>query len=222
MAILRITLCAFLMVTVVTSKPVCLSEGEESLESSEFSSSEETATHAEPSQEPLQEAFTDSVEENDLTDTAALLPSADSEPTPATLDTSTLPDPKDPQTSTDALQLMPDDPSHTALGVDIAQDMPDSDPAINADIARVVETEVSLHPGLTGTDIVIDIGSTNQPQVNPTAYQGSPEGATPPFPSHIKPTPPVFSTSQVLTGAPVCSPFQVAMPEQDQPRGDSI
>ncbi|KAM7391483.1 hypothetical protein PAMP_022171 [Pampus punctatissimus] len=213
-------LCAGIVVIAVMAAVVCLTVGDESSESSEFNSSEETATHAEPSQEPLQAAVKDSLEETDVTDTAALLPSADSEPTPATLDTSALPDVKDPQTSTDTVQLMPDDPSNTALGVDIAQDMPDSDPGINADTPHVVETEVLLHTGLTETDTVIDIGSINQPQVNSTSYQGFPEGATPPFPSHIKPTPPLFSTSQVLTGAPVC--FQGAMPEQHQLRGDSI
>lgn len=172
--------------------------------------------------------MSNAMEETEPTDTAALLPSADSEPSPATLDTSALPDPQT-STDTDALQLLPDDPSHTAMGVDIAQDMPDSDPAINADTVHVVDTEVSLHPGFAETDTVIDIGGTNQPQVIPTTYQGFPQGGTPSFPAHIKQTPPPFSplpipigTAQIVTGTPVCFTFQFTTPEPDPPRGDSI
>lgn len=164
------------------------------------------------------------MEETDPPGTAALPPS------PATQD------PEDPQTSTDALQLMPDDPSQAALGVDISQDMPDSDPAqdsINGDTVHVLpDTEVSLHPGLTETEINIGTDGTNQPQVTTNTYQGSPRGATPPFPSphSIQPTPPPFSTAPplpipigtALTGVPVCFTFQFETPEPDPPRGDSI
>lgn len=178
------------------------------------------------------------MEETDPPDTAATLPSAGAGPSPATLNTSATPGPEDPQTSTDAdaLQLMPDDPSQTALGVDISQDMPDSDPAqdsINADTVHVLpDTEVSLHPGLTEIDVIIDIGGTNQPQVTTsTTYQGFPPGATPPFPPHIiKTTPPPFSAAPplpiaietALTGVPVCFTFQFTTSEPDPPRGDNI
>ncbi len=178
------------------------------------------------------------MEETDPPDTAALLPSAGAGPSPATLDTSALPGPEDPQTSTDAdaLQLMPDDPSQTPLGIDISQDMPDSDPAqdsINADIAHVLpDTEVSQHPGLTDTNVIIDIGGTDQPQVTTTnTDQGFPQDATPPFPPHmIATTPPPLPTAQplpiaietALTGVPVCFTFQIATSEPDPPRGDSI
>ncbi|XP_044054129.1 coagulation factor V-like isoform X2 [Siniperca chuatsi] len=239
MAVLRTTLCAVFMVTVALSKPVCLGEGDDlskSSESSESNSSEETTTHVGPSQEPLQPVFTETdmpnaMEETDPLDTAALLPSADAGPSTATLDTSALPDPEDPQSATDAntLQLMPDDPSQTALGIDISQDMPDSDPAqdsINADTVHIPDTESSLHPGLTETDIIIGIDGTNQPKVT-TTYQGFPQDSTPPI---TKTTPPPFSTAPplpiaietALTGVPVCFTFQLATPEPDAPRGDSI
>ncbi|KAL7391268.1 hypothetical protein ABVT39_006970 [Epinephelus coioides] len=245
MAVLRITLCAAFMVTLVLSKPVCVSDCEDSSESSEADSSEETATHVEPSQEPLQPAFTETdmpnaIEETNSPDAAALLPSADPGPSPATPDTSALPNPEDPQTSTDTvpLQLMPDDPSQTALGVDYPQDMPDSDPAQDSpntdNVQGLPHTEVSRHPGLT--DAVIAVGGTDQPQVTTTTttittYQRFPQGATPPFPPHIiKPTPPPFHRAPplpipigtALTGVPVCFTFQFATTEPEPPRGDSI
>ncbi|KAI3372259.1 hypothetical protein L3Q82_022772 [Scortum barcoo] len=157
MAVLMATLCAVFMVTVVLSKPVCLTEGEDSSEtseSSELNSSEET--HVGSSQDPLDPALTEThlpntVEETDSPDTAAQLPSADAGTSPAILDTSAPPGLEDPQTSTDAdaLQLMPDDPSQTALGIEVSQDMPDSAPAqdsIHTDTAHIPpDTEVSLH-----------------------------------------------------------------------------
>ncbi|GLD52549.1 low-density lipoprotein receptor-related protein 2 [Lates japonicus] len=213
------------------SKPVCLREGEDSSkssESSESNSSEETASHVEPSQDPLQPALTETgvpnaIEETDPPDTAALPPSAES----ATLNTSALPDPEDPQSSTDALQLMPDDPSQTALGVDISQDMPDpAQDSINADTVHVVpDMEVSRHPGTTETDLTIGVGGTTQLQVT-TTYQGFPQGATPPFPPTHPPvstTPPLpIPISTALTGVPVCFTFTFETPEPDPPRGDSI
>ncbi|XP_074493318.1 uncharacterized protein LOC141768822 [Sebastes fasciatus] len=248
MAVLRTTLCAVLMVTVALSKPVYLSDGvdsSKSSESSESNSSEETASRVGLSQEPLQPAFPETdlpnaMEETDPTGAAALLPSIDAGPSPATLDTSALLDTEDPQTSTDtdALQLMPDDPSQTALGIDISQDMPDSDPAqdsINTDTVHVLpDAEVSLHPALTDTGTIIGGAGINQPQVTTTTtttYQRFPQGTTPPFPPHvIKPTPPPFSTAPALpvpigttmTGVPVCFTFQFTTPEPDPPRGDSM
>ncbi|XP_069557571.1 uncharacterized protein [Brachyistius frenatus] len=131
MAVVRATLCAVVMVTMVTSKPVCLNEGEDSSKSSESSSSEETGARLGASQDPLQSACTETdtpteMEGNDGLDTE-LLPSAG--PSPATVDTSNLPDAEDPQTSADsALQLLPhDDPSQTAPGV--SQDTPEPGPA---------------------------------------------------------------------------------------------
>ncbi|CAK6950497.1 coagulation factor V-like isoform X2 [Scomber scombrus] len=214
------------MVTLTVSKPVCLTEGENSNEESdEAKSSEETATHAEPAQEPLQPEVTEtnasnSEEEAEPTEAAALLPSADPEPSPGTLDSSVPSNPEDPQTSTDSvLQVTPADRSHTPLGIDIGQDMPNSDLA--------TDTKVSLQPGLTGADTVIDVGDTNHPQVIPTTYQGFPQGATPPFPQHVRPTPRPFSPAHPMpipigTGVPVCFPFKLPTPEQDLPRGDSM
>ncbi|XP_038558405.1 dentin sialophosphoprotein-like [Micropterus salmoides] len=237
MAFLRTTLCAVFMVTVALSKPVCLSECEDSSkssDSSESNSSEEAATQVGPSQEPLAD-MSNGMEETDPTDTAALLPSADTGPSPATLDTSALPDHDDPQTSSDALQLMPDDPSQTALGIDISQDMPHSDPAhdsVTADTMHVLpNTDVSLHPELTVTDITIGIGGTNQPQGTTATYQGFLQDATPTLPPHItKATAPPFSTAPplpiaidtTLTGVPVCFTFQFTTPVPDPPRGDSM
>ncbi|XP_051277370.1 coagulation factor V-like [Dicentrarchus labrax] len=218
MANLRTILCAVFMVTAVLSKPLCLNEGEDSSESSQLDSSEEAATDRGPSQEPLQPAFadtdvSDAVEETDSPSTAAPLPSAG--PSPAMLNTSAMPEDPQASTDTDALQLMPDDPSQTALGVDVSQDMPNSDPAqdsINAD------TEFSPH--LTETDTIIGTDGTNQPQVTTTTtYQGFPQGATPPF-STAPPLPVHIGTA--LTGVPVCFTFQLVTPEPDPPRGDSI
>ncbi|XP_019119928.1 mucin-6-like [Larimichthys crocea] len=237
MAILWMTLCAAFMVTVVMSKPVHLSEGEdtsESSESTESNSSEENASHVEPSQEPPQPAITETdilnaIEETGSPGTAA--PTAKTAgPSMASLDTSPLPDPEDPQTSTDPLHLTPDDPSQTSLGRDISQDMPSdvAQDSINANPEHVLpHTEVLTHPRLTENDIIIGTDGTNQLQVT-TTYQEFPQGATP-FPPHII-KPPQFSTAPpltipigtTLTEVPVCITFQFATPEPDPPRGDSI
>lgn len=163
------------------------------------------------------------IEETDPLDTAALLPSADSGPSPTTFNTSALPDPEDPQATaaTDALQVMPDDPSQTAAGIDIFQDMPDAaQHSINADMAHVLpDTEVSLHTGITETYVVIGTGGTTQPQVTTTTTtnQGFPQGATPTFPPHIiKPTLPPYSTTTPS------QPLPFGTTEPDPPRGDSI
>ncbi|KAK2902490.1 hypothetical protein Q8A73_012236 [Channa argus] len=235
MAILQITLWAVIMVTLATSKPVPLSEGDDSSkssQSSEYNSSEETGTHVGPSEEPLQTAFTgtdmpNAMEQTDPPDTVALHPNADSGPSSSSPNASALPD---AETFTDSLQLMPDE---TVLGTDVVQDMPESDPAINTDTVHVLpDAEDSLQPRLTETDIISDLGSgaTNQPQVTTTnTNQGFPQGATPPFPLNIKPTSP-FSTatpipipiSTALTGVPLCFTFQYVTSEADPPRGDSI
>ncbi|XP_042344945.1 mucin-2-like [Plectropomus leopardus] len=238
MAFLRTSLCAVIMVTVVLSKPVCVSDCEDSSkssESAESNSSEEAVSHVEPSPDPLQPAFT-GTDETVSPVTAALLPSADAGPPPTTPDTSALPNPEHPQTSTDteARQLVPDDPSQTAQGVDISQNMPVSDPAhvsVHSDTVHAVpDAEVSLHPGLTDTGTTITVSGTNQPQVT-TTYQRFPQSATPPSPPHIiKPTPTPFSRAPplpialgtALPGVPVCFTFQFPTQEPDPPRGDSI
>ncbi|XP_035851119.1 vegetative cell wall protein gp1-like isoform X2 [Sander lucioperca] len=229
MAILRTTLCAFLMVTLALTKPICMSEGEDSSkssDSSETNSSEETAAHVEPSQEPVQPMSTEADVPTATEGAAVLLPSAEAGPSPATLETSAPPYPEDPQTSTDAdaSQLIPDDPSQTALGVDISQDMPNSDPAqdsINAD---------TVH-GLPDPEVSLVVSGTNQPPFTATTYQRFPQGATPPSPPNvINPTPPPFSAGppltipvdSTLTSAPVCFTFQFSTPEPKPPRGDSI
>lgn len=218
-----------------------LIEGEdsaESLESSEFNSSEETETHVEPSQDPLQPAFTEAdlpnaIGETDPVDTVAPLPSADSGPSLTTLNTSAIPEPEDPQTSTDtdALQLMPDDPSQTAMGTGILLDMPDlAQDTITIDTVHVLsDTEISLHSGRTKPDIIIGTGGATQPQVTTTKNQGFLQGSTLPFSPHIKPTLPPFSITPPLPilgtsliDVPVCFPFQFETPEPEPPRGDSI
>ncbi|XP_032372700.1 vegetative cell wall protein gp1 isoform X1 [Etheostoma spectabile] len=227
MAILRTTLCAFLMVTVALTKPICLSESEDSSESSESSepnSSEETATHVGPSQEPVQPAPTEADMPNATEGAAVLLPSAEAGPSPATLEKA-LPYPEDPQTSTDAdaSQLSPDEPSQTALGVDVSQDMPDSDPA--QDSIKVDTVHIQPDP-----EVSLVVSGTNQPPLTTTTYQRFPQGATPPSPPNINPTPPPFSAAPSLTipvdtalnSAPVCFTFQFSTPESKPPRGDSI
>lgn len=210
-------------------KQVYLSEGgdsSKSSESSECNSSEEAAANAEPSQDPLQTAFTETVIPNAIEDTAP-------GPSPATINTSALLDPEDPQTSTDTspLQLIPDDPAQTDIGIDVSNDIPD--PAQNsnhADTVHVLQVnEVSPHPGITEPDIFMGFGGTTQPQLA-TTYHGFPQGATPPFPPHIKPTLPPFSTTPSLpipigatmNGVPLCFTFQFGTREPDPPRGDSI
>ncbi|XP_035022596.2 mucin-2-like [Hippoglossus stenolepis] len=228
MTILRVLLCAVFMVTAVMSKPVNLSEGggsSKSSESNESNESVETATHVEPSQDPLQTAFTETDippagEETDPAGTAGLLPSADSGASPATLDTSALPS-EDPQTFTDASQLVPGDPSQAAHGTDIPPD-----PAQDT----VHATEVSPQPEITATGIFMGICGTTEPEVisATTAYQGFPQGATPPFPPHINPTNSPSSTtpsllvpvSVAMTAGTVC--FTLQFREPDPPRGDSI
>ena len=243
-------------------KQVNLSEGggsSKSSESNESNESVEAAPDVEPSQDPLQAAFTETGippagEETDpagvaadpagtagllpsadttgllpsagtadllpSADTTDLLPSADSGASPATLDTSALPS-EDPQTFTDALQLMPVDPSPAAHGTDIPPD-----PAQDT----VHDTEVSPQPEITATGIFMGICGTTEPEVisATTAYQGIPQDATPPFPPQINPTNSPSSTtpslpvpvSVAMTAGPVCFTFQFREP--DPPRGDSI
>lgn len=215
-------------------KQVCLNAGGDSSESSELSS-EESAARAGPPQDPLQPALTgtgpvnsDEEEENE--------PPGTEEPSPATLNTTALPELEDPQTSTDTLQLLPEDPSQTALGIDVSQDMPNSDPAqhpVNADTVLGLP-EVLLHQGQAQIDLNIGVQGTNQPQITTTTttrYQGFPKGDTPPFPTHIiKGAPPPFSKATpmpipigtALNGVPVCFTFQFATSEPEPPRGDSM
>lgn len=178
-----------------------------------------------PSQDPLQLAHT----ETDVHSEEETSP-ADNGETESSPPTSVLPDPEGPQTSTDndALRLLPDDPSYTTPDVDIAQDVPDSDPALNAHILLVLpDTEPSLHPGLTQTDMML---GTSQPQFTSTAYQGFPQGTTPPFPTFsLKPTPLSFFTDTplpilmgtTLTGVPIYFTLQLDTAEPDAPRGDA-
>ncbi|KAK2837689.1 hypothetical protein Q5P01_014901 [Channa striata] len=237
MAILQTTLCAVIMVTLVTSKPVSVGEDEDSSQSSESNSSEETGTHVGPSQEPLQTAFTgtdmpNAMEQTDPPDTVALHPNADSGPSPSSPNTPALPVFEDPQASADTLQFIPDDPSKTVLGIDVFQNIPESDPAVNTDTMQVLpDAESPIQPEITETDVILGTGAINEPQVTTTnTYQGFPQSATPPFPPHIiKPTSP-FSTaapmpipiSTALTGVPLCFTFQYVTSEPDPPRGDSI
>ncbi|KAG7222110.1 hypothetical protein INR49_016682, partial [Caranx melampygus] len=133
MAFLWTTLCTVVMVTAVMSKPICLSEPIKSSESSESSSSEETDHNAVASptslQPPLTESGVPTAIEPGAPDPTALLPSVDLGSSPVTLNTSALPNPEDPQasTDTDALQLVPGDPSQTALGVDTPENVADLD-----------------------------------------------------------------------------------------------
>ncbi|MEQ2241060.1 hypothetical protein ILYODFUR_021551 [Ilyodon furcidens] len=104
------------MVTVVTSKPVCLhveDNSSKSSESQESMSSEETDVQFGPSQP----AFTDKGMQKDH---------LDSSPSSSTLDTATLPTAEDPQTSTDIdpLQPIPENPCQTAFHMDNCHDAP--------------------------------------------------------------------------------------------------
>lgn len=207
-------------------------DSSKSSESTESASSEEAAADAEPSEEPLQPAVTETDMSNAMEETnptGTQLPST-AGPSPATLDTAALPDPEDPQasTDTDTLHLMPDDPSQT-LGVDVSQDMP-SDPAhdsINTGTDHILPD--TLEPGLKGTGLIIGIDGTNQPRVSTTTatYQEFPKGATPPFTPHIikssSTAPPVqIPIGSTMTGVPVCFTFQFATSEPEPPRGDSM
>ncbi|XP_007564805.1 flocculation protein FLO11-like [Poecilia formosa] len=118
---------AALMVTFVTSKPVCLHVEDDSSKSSEssesMSSSEETEVQFGPSQPAL-------------TDTGLQTELLDSNPSSSTTDSAASPVPEDPQTSTDIdpLQPLPQGPCQTALQVDsslgAAPDSPDAGVAI--------------------------------------------------------------------------------------------
>lgn len=233
-------------------KQVCLNGGEDSSkssESSEFDSSEETASHSEPTQTAPQPASPETevpnaMEETDPPYSAGPLLPGEPGPSPTIIDTSAspLPDFEDPQTSTDIgpLQLMPDsDPSQTSLGVDISRDMPDSDQSqdsFNADIARVSpDMGGSQQRVLTDADfnIGIDATGTIQPPLSTATYHVFPLGATPSrSPDIMKPTPPPLSavpprhvpagTAEVTTGVPVCFTLQLTTAEPSPPRGDSI
>ncbi|XP_029019377.1 mucin-2-like [Betta splendens] len=232
MAVLQSVLCGVLTLTLVTSKPICLSEGGDSAvssESNESISSEETAPNVEPSQHPPvlpETSMPNALEEPDPPGATAALPHPDLGPSPSTLNTS---NPEETQTSADDLQLVPDVPSQTPVGVGITQGMPNYDPANNADPVQVrPDAEVTLRLGLTATDKSMGTCGTNAPHIA-SAYQEFPKGVTPPFPPHIiSPTTP-FSTaapmpipfSTALTGVPVCFTFQLSTPEPDPPRGDS-
>lgn len=207
--------------------------------SSESNSAEESAAHA---QEALQQpAFTETGtptagEEEPPPSDIILLPSIDAtEPSVAImLSTTALPDPET-STDKDALLLIPNDATQTALGSNVSQSDPDSHPGQPSiyDTQHILpDTQVSQLPGLMGTDIISGPDGTNQPQVTTlTTYQGFSRGATPPFPAHIlESTPPPSSTapplqipiSNALTGVPVCLSFQLMSPEPQLPRGDNV
>lgn len=232
-----------MFLTFLILKQVYLSAGEDSSKSSESresNSSEDSTHHVGPAEEPLQQpAFTETglpsaMEGTDPPGATTLLPSAD-EASAVTLNASALPDPEHPQTSTDT-SLIPDDPSQTALGFDISQNISDSDPGqVSLDVATehiLPDSQISLLPGLMETDIFLGAHAANQPQVTTLkTYQGFSQGVTPPFPPHIsRSTPPPSFTATPLpihigtamTGVPICFSFQFTTPEPEPPRGDNI
>lgn len=181
-------------------------------------------------QPPLSEPGAPTAIETGALDPTALLPSADLGSSPVTLNTSALPNPEDPQasTDTDALQLVPGDPSQTAVGVDTPESVADLDRVQDFN-NTLPDTEASRHPGKPQTDTIPGFGATARPQVTTTtnAYQGFPQGATPPFRPHgIKPTPQPLPTTPPLLVPLVTSltggPDSFRSPEPDPPRGDSM
>ncbi|XP_032435098.1 mucin-2-like [Xiphophorus hellerii] len=190
------TFWAALMVTLVTSKPVCLhveDDSSKSSESSESMSSEETEVQFGPSQPAL-------------TDTGPQTEPLDSDLSPSTTDAGAPPVPEDPQTSTDIdpLQPIPQSPCQAALHVDsslgAARDSPDAGLAI-------ITTEpkgTGAHEGL-------------QREAAPRA----PLHVTPTPLSVSTDTPPTIPGDTPATSLD-CFTAQLVTAEPAPPRGDSI
>lgn len=198
-------------------KQVYLSEGEDSSRSSEsieLNSSEDSAPHVEPPQEPL---FTETDRPAAMEDTkppsvTTPHPPVDAAvPPTVTFTIPALPDPDDPQTSADASHVT-DDPSQTAPGIDTPA--PDQGQVLIDAASRPV-TQVVLLPRFTNTDVIAGADGMNQPQVpTHTTYQGFCQSVTPP-PLGAIPLP-----THALV--PVCFSFQVRTPEPEPPRGDNM
>ena len=204
--------------------------------SSESNSAEESPAHAQEA--PQQPAFTESGtptagEEEAPPGDITLLPSIDAtEPSVVIMLSATaLPDPET-STDRDALLLIPNDATQTALGSNVTQSDPDSQPSVYDTQHILPDTQVTQLPEFMGTDIISGPDGTDQPQVTTlTTYQGFSRGATPPFPAHIlESTPPPSYTaptlqipiSYALTGVPVCLSLQLMSPEPQPPRGDNV
>lgn len=198
---------------------VSLSDAADESDSVESNSSEE-GVNEEELEEPEQPEIT---ETDTLTDAPNII--EQTEP-PATIDLPVSPDPSvlpseplDPQSSadpqTDTLQLIPDEPPQTSLGVDVSQDMPETDPAHDS----VSPDGEQLPPNAdTGVD---DTTQINDVSVNQDSF---PSAA--PFPPYVKGNPTHFSVVNAVPvavgpGVPICFMFQYASPEPNIPRGDS-
>lgn len=187
-------------------------------ESIESNSSEDSAPHVEPPQEPL---FTETglpaaMEETEPPSATTPHPPVDAAvPPTATFTTPALPDPDVPQTSTNAL-LVTDDPSQTAPGIDISQSLSAPDQGqVLLDAASLPVTQVVLLPRFTNTDVITGINGMTQPQATThTTYQGLCQSATPP------PLEAIPLSAHTLV--PVCFSFQVKTPESEPPRGDNM
>ncbi|KAK7933607.1 hypothetical protein WMY93_004503 [Mugilogobius chulae] len=200
---------ALFLLSVVTSKPVA-----DESDSVEISSSEEGANEeAEEVEEPeLPEAtVTEAPSVPEPTEAPATIA------LPAAIDTTALPaDTLDPQTSTDGLQMLPEEPSQTSLGVDVSRDMPETDPAHPDAPLSPDQLEPNAHVGLEvhatpaqANDVqqeVLPKASVHPPSVKGKAHRVAVVKA---LPVHVNP------------GVPVCFTFQYAAPHYSPPRGDS-
>lgn len=174
---------------------------------------EDSAPHVEPPQEPLQRpVFTETslpaaVEDTEPPSVTTPHPSVDAALLPTvTFTIPALPDPDDPQTSTDAF-LATDDPSQTAPGIDISQSASGPDQA--QVLIDATSLPVTLLPRFTNTDVIMGTDGINQAQVpTQTTYQGLCQSAATPLPTH--------------TLVPVCFSFQVRTPEPEPSRGDNM
>ncbi|XP_055080150.1 uncharacterized protein LOC129456518 [Periophthalmus magnuspinnatus] len=225
------------LLTVVTSKPMSLNTAADESDSVEVSSSEESAVkEAEEAEE---------AEESDLSEAAATEPTATVapnivEPTnppatialPAAIDITSFPsDTMDPQTSTDGVQMLPEEPSQSSLGVDVSQGVPATDPPLSDPNVKG-QVPDQLSPNM---DTAVEVATDLPSQAKHVQQEGQQEGQQEVLPSVATPHPQTVKKASrmavvkpvpvyVNPGVPVCFTFQYAqyaVPHYDQPRGDS-
>lgn len=236
MTLLRIGVGVLFLLTVVTSKPVSLNTAADESDSVEANSSEEAAVEeVEEVEEPELPGTT--ATESVVTEAPNVVAQTDPPATialPASVDSTALPaETIDPQTSTDGMQMLPEDPSQTSVGVDISQDMPETDPAHDPLAPNV---DVGVEVGIA-TDVpqqqTNDVQHEVQHEVLPDANLYPPYGKGKPthvsvvnaVPVHISdPGVPIcftFHTQQYV--APQYKPQHIPQynPHYNPPRGDS-
>lgn len=233
--LLLMALGVLFLLTVVTSKPISLNTAADESDSDEANSSEseneETEEVDEVEEPELREAAVTEalITEALITEPAIVVTEAPSvvslNETPATIalpvasvDATVLPaETIDPQTSTDGLQLLPEDPSQTSEGVvEVSHAMPETDPAHdplaqNMDVGAEVGVAADL-PQHQTNDV--------QREVFPTLYPPYGKGKS----THVS----VINAVPVHVsnpGVPVCFTFhshhQYVAPQYNPPRGDS-